>query len=41
MDKNLKTRTILILAVNIILIFMEFMGLVLMVELYKSYNLHP
>lgn len=41
MDKKLKTRTILILAVNIILIFMEFMGLVLMVELYKSYNLHP
>ncbi len=41
MSKNLKKRKLLILAVNILLIIMEFIGLVLMVELYKSYNLHP
>lgn len=41
MSKKLKTRKILILAVNVILIIMEILGLWLMVELYKSYGLHP
>lgn len=41
MSKNLKLRKILILAVNTLLIIMEILGLWLMVELYKSYNLHP
>ena len=41
MSKSLKTRKILILTVNIVLIIMEILGLWLMVELYKSYGLHP
>ncbi len=41
MSKNVRTRKILILAVNIILIIMEIIGLWLVVELYRSYNLHP
>lgn len=41
MNKNMRNRKILILAVNIILIIMEFIGLWLVTELFKSYNLHP
>lgn len=41
MSKKQKLNRILVLAVNIALAVMEFVGLVLMVELYKSYNLHP
>lgn len=41
MSKNSKIQKILIIAVNTLLIIMEILGLWLMVELYKSYNLHP
>lgn len=41
MTKELKNRKIISLAVNVLLIIMEFIGLVLMTELYKNYNLHP
>lgn len=41
MSKQLKIRKIFILAVNIILIIMEALGLWLMTELYKSNSLHP
>ena len=41
MTNKLKTRKLIILIVNAVLVIMEFIGLVLMVELYKSYNLHP
>lgn len=41
MTSKLRPRKIISLIVNVILVIMEFIGLVLMVELYKSYNLHP
>ena len=41
MSKNKKTNKILILIVNIVLVIMEIAGLVLMVEMYLSYGLHP
>lgn len=41
MTSKLRPRKIISLIVNVVLVIMEFVGLVLMVELYKSYNLHP
>lgn len=41
MSKKLKAQKVLVLCVNVLLAVMEFIGLVLMVKLYKSYNLHP
>lgn len=41
MTNKLRTRKLISLIVNVLLVIMEFIGLVLMVELYKSYNLHP
>lgn len=41
MSKKQRTLKVLSVAVNVLLALMEFVGLVLMVELYKSYNLHP
>lgn len=41
MSNNLKTRKVIILIVNLCLAVMEFIGLWLMVELFKSYDLHP
>lgn len=41
MSKKQKIITVSTLVVNSALAVMEFIGLVLMVELYKSYNLHP
>lgn len=41
MIKGIKTRKIIVLCINILLIAMEIAGLILMTDLYKSYNLHP
>ena len=41
MNKKQKIITVSTFIVNSALAIMEFVGLVLMVELYKSYNLHP
>lgn len=41
MSRSLKLRKVLILTVNLFLVILELRGLWLMVELYKSYNLHP
>ncbi|MBQ2687077.1 MAG: hypothetical protein IJF52_00425 [Clostridia bacterium] len=41
MSKKQMTTKLAILSVNLMLAVMEFIGLVLMVKLYKSYNLHP
>lgn len=41
MSKKQRTLKLLSMCVNILLAIMEVIGLVLMVELYKSHNLHP
>jgi len=41
MSKKQRNLKIACLAVNILLVIMEAIGLVLMVKLYQSYNLHP
>ncbi len=41
MTARQRTLKLISLMVNVLLVIMEFIGLVLMVELYKSYNLHP
>ena len=41
MSKKQKLRKMTILAANLLLATLEFVGLVLMIKLHKSYNLHP
>lgn len=41
MSKKAKIRKTLILITNLMLAIMEFIGIGLMIELFKSYNLHP